>query len=159
MMTMPTFPVETIVDGWDSHDADLVRAAFTSRGARDGLKLRASKPFKRVRNSFEGYANYVWRMLCFDLVGWGKHACMPVCADIDVSIPLLGDGEIIENTFTPDLRAHYYRIVSPAYAFEYDNTQNDASHIHAVWRDFAGDFGRDLLRSHYQQQHAPVRQP
>lgn len=55
--------------------------------------------------------------------------------------------------------AHYYRIVSPAYAFEYDNTQNDANHIHAVWRDFAGDFGRDLLRSHYQQQHAPVRQP
>lgn len=55
--------------------------------------------------------------------------------------------------------AHYYRIVSPAYAFEYDNTQNDANHIHAVWRDFAGDFGRDLLRSHYREQHAPVRQP
>jgi hypothetical protein len=32
---------------------------------------------------------------------------------------------------------------------EYDNTQDDANHIHSVWRDFAGDFGRDLLREHY----------
>jgi hypothetical protein len=49
---------------------------------------------------------------------------------------------------------HYYRIQSPAYLFEYDNTQNDANHIHAVWRDFEGDFGRDLLRTHYRQHHA-----
>jgi hypothetical protein len=32
---------------------------------------------------------------------------------------------------------------------EYDNTQNGANHAHLVWRDFAGDFGRDLLRAHY----------
>ena len=32
---------------------------------------------------------------------------------------------------------------------EYDNTQNGANHIHTVWRDFEGDFGRDLLREHY----------
>ena len=45
--------------------------------------------------------------------------------------------------------AHYYRIQGPSFLVEYDNTQNDANHIHTVWRDFAGDFGRDLLREHY----------
>jgi hypothetical protein len=44
---------------------------------------------------------------------------------------------------------HYYRIQGPSFLVEYDNTQNDANHIHSVWRDFAGDFGRDLLREHY----------
>ena len=44
---------------------------------------------------------------------------------------------------------HYYRIQGPSFLVEYDNTQNGANHIHTVWRDFAGDFGHDLLREHY----------
>jgi Protein of unknown function (DUF3500) len=44
---------------------------------------------------------------------------------------------------------HYYRIHGPTFLVEYDNTQNNNNHIHAVWRDFNGDFGRDLLREHY----------
>ena len=48
---------------------------------------------------------------------------------------------------------HYYRIQSPAFLFEYDNTQNNANHPHAVWRDFANDFGEDLLAKHYQEAH------
>jgi hypothetical protein len=43
---------------------------------------------------------------------------------------------------------HYYRIQGPTFLVEYDNTQNDGNHIHSVWRDFKGDFGRDLLREH-----------
>ena len=45
---------------------------------------------------------------------------------------------------------HYYRIHGPTVLFEYDNTQNDANHVHTVWRDFEGDFGEDLLRRHYE---------
>jgi hypothetical protein len=45
---------------------------------------------------------------------------------------------------------HYYRVQGPTFLVEYDNTQNDANHVHSVWRDFDGDFGRDLLRDHYQ---------
>ena len=45
-------------------------------------------------------------------------------------------------------RRHYYRVQGPTFLIEYDNTQNDANHIHSVWRDFQGDFGRDLLREH-----------
>ena len=44
---------------------------------------------------------------------------------------------------------HYYRLQGPTFLIEYDNTQNDANHIHAVWRDFNGDFGIDLLEEHY----------
>jgi len=43
---------------------------------------------------------------------------------------------------------HYYRVQGPTFLIEYDNTQNDANHIHSVWREFDGDFGRDLLREH-----------
>lgn len=51
---------------------------------------------------------------------------------------------------------HYYRIQGPTFLIEYDDTQNGANHIHTVWRDFAGDFGRDLLREHYRAvPHAP----
>lgn len=53
-------------------------------------------------------------------------------------------------------RAHYYRIQGPSFLVEYDNTQNNANHIHTVWRDFDGDFGRDLLREHYRNaRHSP----
>ena len=52
---------------------------------------------------------------------------------------------------------HYYRLQGPTFLVEYDNTQNNANHIHAAWRDFAGDFGRDLLREHYRA--APHAKP
>ncbi len=44
---------------------------------------------------------------------------------------------------------HYYRIHGPTFLIEYDNVQNNANHQHVVWRDFKGDFGEDLLASHY----------
>jgi len=48
---------------------------------------------------------------------------------------------------------HYYRIQTSALLIEYDNTQNNNNHIHSVWRDFAGDFGVDLLGEHYKTSH------
>jgi hypothetical protein len=48
---------------------------------------------------------------------------------------------------------HYYRIQTPVFLIEYDDTQNEANHIHSVWRDFEGDFGVDLLGDHYQNSH------
>jgi Protein of unknown function (DUF3500) len=50
-------------------------------------------------------------------------------------------------------QAHYYRIQGSSFLIEYDNIQNNANHIHSVWRDFNGDFGLDLLGSHYQKDH------
>ncbi len=51
-------------------------------------------------------------------------------------------------------RPHYYRIQGPRFLVEYDNTQNNANHVHAVWRDPDNDFA-DLLLEHYLQDHAP----
>jgi hypothetical protein len=48
---------------------------------------------------------------------------------------------------------HYYRVQGPTFLIELDNTQNNGNHIHSVWRDFAGDFGVDLLEEHYK--HSP----
>jgi len=48
---------------------------------------------------------------------------------------------------------HYYRIQGKTFLVEFDNTQNNANHIHLVWRDFDGDFGRDLIREHYKHSH------
>jgi hypothetical protein len=44
---------------------------------------------------------------------------------------------------------HYYAVLGPTFLLEYDNTQNDANHIHTVWRDLRNDWGEDLLAAHY----------
>lgn len=46
---------------------------------------------------------------------------------------------------------HYYRIHAPSFLIEYDNTQNDANHVHSVWRDLENDFGGDALAHHYRE--------
>lgn len=46
---------------------------------------------------------------------------------------------------------NYYRIQGPTFLIEFDNVQNGANHIHTTFRDFEGDFGRDLLQEHYRQ--------
>jgi hypothetical protein len=50
-------------------------------------------------------------------------------------------------------KKHYYRIQGPSFLIEHDNSQNDGNHIHSIWRDFNGDFGRDLLREHIARAH------
>ncbi|MEI7955804.1 MAG: DUF3500 domain-containing protein [Verrucomicrobiota bacterium] len=47
--------------------------------------------------------------------------------------------------------AWYYRVQGPTFLLEAANTQNDANHIHATWRDSADDFGHDILAEHYHQ--------
>ncbi len=38
---------------------------------------------------------------------------------------------------------HYYRVQGLTFLIEYDRiTQGNGNHIHSVWRDFKGDFGR-----------------
>jgi hypothetical protein len=50
-------------------------------------------------------------------------------------------------------QGHYYRIHGVHFAIEYDCTQNDANHVHVVWRDFERDFGGDPLQRHIETQH------
>jgi len=46
-------------------------------------------------------------------------------------------------------RGHYYAITGPTFLLEYDNVQNDANHVHTVWRDLRHDWGSDLLAAHH----------
>ncbi len=48
---------------------------------------------------------------------------------------------------------HYYRIQGPTIIIEYDNTQNNANHVHTVVRDLKNDFGGDELLEHYKNGH------
>ena len=48
---------------------------------------------------------------------------------------------------------HYYRIQNEVILIEYDNTQNNGNHIHTVTRDLTNDFGEDILKKHYEQEH------
>jgi len=50
---------------------------------------------------------------------------------------------------------HHYLIQGPTFLIEYDNTQDDANHLHCVYRDFDNDFG-DAMLDHYDKHH---RQP
>ena len=49
---------------------------------------------------------------------------------------------------------HYYRVQGPTFLIEFDNVQNQGNHVHSIWRDFNGDFGRDVLREHLKTAHA-----
>ncbi len=54
-------------------------------------------------------------------------------------------------------RPHYYRLHGPKLVIEYDNTQNGANHIHAVWHAPTNHLGQDLLRAHYETSHRKTR--
>jgi hypothetical protein len=46
-------------------------------------------------------------------------------------------------------RGHYFRIQGAQFLIEYDNS--GGNHVHTVWRDFEGDWGRDVLAEHYRK--------
>lgn len=48
-------------------------------------------------------------------------------------------------------KPHYFRIQGATFLIELDNS--GGNHIHAVWRDFDGDWGRDVLGEHYRDAH------
>jgi hypothetical protein len=65
----------------------------------------------------------------------------------------LGDVHLAFAGSPAHRRPHYYRLFGPSLLVEYDNTQDDANHVHTVLRDPTGDFGDDLLRAHRHDHH------
>lgn len=43
-----------------------------------------------------------------------------------------GDGDLHQR--------HHYRVQGPTFVIEYNNTQNNANHVHSMWRSLKGDF-------------------
>ena len=102
-----------------------------------GLKAAAMTPAQRVKLMalIDVYAGYMVPDVAAERMDRLKKAGLD-------NIAFAWAGE------TEKGRKHYYRVQGPTFLIEYDNSQNDGNHIHSVWRDFNGDFGRDLLREH-----------
>ena len=66
---------------------------------------------------------------------------------VDQRKPII-DTSSIRFSYRPTSKPYisFFRILSNEYLIEYDN--QGGNHIHAVWRDFDGDFGRDLIKQH-----------
>lgn len=48
---------------------------------------------------------------------------------------------------------HYFRIAGPTFVYEFDNTQEHATHVHTGWHSRTDDFGIDSLREHVRIDH------
>jgi hypothetical protein len=70
-----------------------------------------------------------------------------ILEQIDQRKPVI-DAETIRFSYRPTSKPYvsYFRILSNEYLIEYDN--QGGNHIHAAWRDFDGDFGRNLIKEH-----------
>ncbi|MEC3978006.1 DUF3500 domain-containing protein [Amycolatopsis sp. H20-H5] len=56
-------------------------------------------------------------------------------------------------------KPHYFRIQGGATLVEFDNAEDDANHVHSVWRSPSHDFAEDLLLQHHlDTPHAGQRQ-
>ncbi len=97
----------------------------------------------------------VQQKLLMTLVENYAYRLRPELADDDLVKIAAADFKKIKFAWAGGLepgQPHYYRLHGPTFLVEFDNTQNNANHIHTVWRDAANDFGEDLLRAHYAAQ-------
>ncbi len=110
-------------------------------GQPSGIQFSALTPAQRAK--FEDLLNVYCDNMAEELAGFRKEQARK--AGDNLWFAWAGGIETREP--------HYYRIQSPDFLVEFDDTQDHANHIHSVWRDFKGDFGRDLLKEHYQSSH------
>lgn len=54
---------------------------------------------------------------------------------------------------------HYWRAHGPTFVLEYDDTQDGANHVHALWRDPQNDFGANWLAGHHADDAKGARPP
>ncbi len=65
-------------------------------------------------------------------------------------VTILGTSALLAGAQQPSIgNPHYYKIHGPTIIIEYDNTQNNANHVHTVITDLINDFGGDQLLGHY----------
>jgi len=103
----------------------------------DGVKVSAMTPAQRdlLMKVLDAYAGLMTQDIAADRMAKVKKAGIE-------NIAFAWAGALERG------QKHYYRVQGPTFLIEFDNTQNDGNHVHSVWRDFNGDFGRDLLREH-----------
>jgi hypothetical protein len=119
---------------------------ITGNGRKASLEMMAGLSGSRL--------NGVQRALLIRLIQEYGANLRPDLADVQLDRIAPAEVERIHFAWAGSIEAgkpHYYRVHSPRLLIEFDNTQNNANHIHAVYRDLANDFGEDMLRLHYER--------
>jgi len=88
-----------------------------------------------------------------DLLGMFTHRARPGLVEAEMDrIAAAGGVEELHFAWagaTTIDAPHYFRIQGRATLIEFDNAEDNANHVHSVWRDPAGDFAADLLLQHH----------
>jgi hypothetical protein len=150
---------------------DLARALYLSLDS--SLRARATLPFGGDRGLFVGEGERIEtsgepvgiaraelgsaQQALFDdlLESYFENVAAPIAARERARVAEAGRDRV-HFAWAGDAepgRPMYYRLQGPTLLIEFDNTEEDADHIHTLWRDGEGDFGRDLLSRHHAQHH------
>lgn len=132
-------------------------AIFSKKAPRDIL-TRAERKVKPLENK-----GVTWSVLSpsqqtnlMELIREYVECHRPELAQVDLAMIAEAGHKNIRFAWAGGLergQGHYYRVQGPTFLLEYANTQGKANHIHAVWRDFDGDFGEDILAKHFAESH------
>lgn len=133
-------------------------AIFTDKAPADIItgadrKARVLEP----KGIAKAKLNETQQQLLTSLIEEYLYRARPEVADAEMREVEAAGGEQIHFAWagsTEPKEGHYYRVQGLTFLLEYDNTQNNANHVHAVWRDLKNDFGEDILRKHYDESHS-----
>ena len=141
-------------------DAEQVQIAIVSNQAPDDIITR-NEPYVRQALEPSGLAGAAMtpsqQRTLRELVGVYLERLPEAVAEMETARLVSVEMAQVHFAWAGDKergKGHYYRLQGPTFLAEYDNTQNDANHVHAVWRDLTRDFGEDLLKAHYQKGHS-----
>lgn len=126
-------------------------ALFDSRPYGDIVTSNASKvsPLSPVGVKWDDLPASEQAALLELIVSFAEHL-RPDLADARLARVRAGGMSSIRFGWAGSLeprKPYYFRIQGATFLIEFDNS--GGNHIHSVWRDFQGDFGRDVLGEHY----------
>jgi hypothetical protein len=126
-------------------------AHFDTRIYRDIVTRNAERlsPLAPVGVKF-GELAAAEQALLLRLIGAFAHHLRPELSDARLARVRSGGLDTIRFGWAGSLergKPFYYRVQGKTFLIELDNV--DGNHIHSVWRDFEGDWGRDVLAEHY----------
>jgi Protein of unknown function (DUF3500) len=122
---------------------------ITEPGREDALRERQGLPLAAMDDGLRNLALQLVETYAGNLCGELAEAELARVREAGVDRMHFAWGGPLDNG-----HPNYWRLHGPITLIEYDNTQNDANHIHSVWHDLTRNFGRDLLREHYAHGHA-----
>ncbi len=131
--------------------AQRARAVFDARSYGDivSRNVARAQPLDAVGLPF-GEMDAAQQALVLKLIGAFADHQQPELAQGRLARVRAGSLETIRVGWagsTQPREPHYFRIQGANFLIEFDNS--GGNHVHSVWRDFDGDFGRDVLREHY----------